>query len=238
MIIRNRRFDPNRQALLAWLFMVALCTGAVATGGENREIALPKPRFDSEVAVEQALARRRSVREFANEPLPLPAVSQLLWAAQGITDSKGRRTAPSAGALYPLEVYLVVGNVSGTSAGVYRYDPKQHHLVLGSEGDRRAEVAKAALDQDWIAEAPAILVITGVYERTAHKYRNRAPRYVHIEAGHAAQNVYLQATALGLGTTIVGAFRDAELMRALGVEGEAKPLAVLPVGRARRAGSP
>ena len=116
---------------------------------------------------------------------------------------------------------------------MYHYEPKRHRLVLAKPGDARASVARAALDQDWIAEAPAIVVLAGVYERTARKYRRRAPRYVHMEAGHAAQNVYLQAVALGLGTTVVGAFRDAELVRALGLPEGNAPLAVLPVGRPR-----
>jgi SagB-type dehydrogenase family enzyme len=200
---------------------------------DKGEYALPEPSLDGEVAVERALALRRSLREFAPEPLPLSAVSQLLWAAQGITDAAGLRTAPSAGALYPLEVYLVAGDVSGVRPGVYRYDPRRHRLVLGSEGDPRAGVARAALSQDWVAEAPAIVVLAAVYERTARKYGERAPRYVHMEVGHAAQNVYLQAVALGLGTTMVGAFHDEQVARVLGLPRHAKPLGLLPVGKPR-----
>jgi len=197
------------------------------------DIALPKPRLEGEVPVERAMALRRSVREFAQEPLPLAAVSQLLWAAQGITDPPDGRTAPSAGALYPLEVYLVAGAVSGLRPGVYHYEPRRHRLVLESAGDRRAGVADAALGQDWVGEAPAIVVLAAVYQRTARKYGERAPRYVHIEAGHAAQNVYLQAGALGLGTTMVGAFRDEKLTGVLGLPAQVKPLGLLPVGRPR-----
>jgi SagB-type dehydrogenase family enzyme len=233
MPLRNRLLDRTGPALIARLLAVALCTGGVAMASGKREVALPKPRLDGEVAVERALALRRSVREFAPEPLPLSSVSQLLWAAQGITDPRGLRTAPSAGALYPLDVYLVAGAVSGLRAGVYRYDPRQHRLSLQSEGDRRAGVAEAALDQDWLAEAPAIVVLAAVYERTARKYGQRSARYVHMEVGHAAQNVYLQAAALGLGTTMVGAFRDAELARAVGLMAPAKPVGLLPVGRPR-----
>jgi SagB-type dehydrogenase family enzyme len=212
---------------------LALCMGGVAMASGNREVTLPEPSHEGEVPVERALTSRRSVRAFARESLPLSAVSQLLWAAQGITDPAGLRTAPSAGALYPLEVYLVAGDVSGVRAGVYRYEPRRHRLVLGAEGDRRAAVARAAHGQDWVAEAPAILVLAAVYERTAHKYGERAARYVHMEAGHAAQNVYLQAAALGLGTTIVGAFRDEELSSTLGLPVHTKPLALLPVGKSR-----
>ncbi len=199
----------------------------------NAEIALSEPSLEGEVSVERALALRRSVRKFAPDALSLSAVSQLLWAAQGITDPAGSRTAPSAGALYPLEVYLVAGEVSGVRAGVYRYDPRRHRLLLVSHGDARAGVAEAALDQDWVSKAPAIVVIAAVYERTARKYGRRAARYVHTEVGHAAQNFYLQATALGLGTTMVGAFRDEDLSRALALTGRTKPVALLPVGKPR-----
>lgn len=199
----------------------------------NGDGALPQPRLAREISVERALALRRSVRAFAPEPLGLSIVSQLLWAAQGITDPAGLRTAPSAGALYPLEVHLVAGAVSGVRAGIHRYEPQHHRLSLESEGDPRAGVAEAAFYQDWVAEAPAIVVLSAVYERTARKYAERAARYVHMEVGHAAQNVYLQAAALGLGTTMVGAFRDEELARVLGLVGPAKPLALLPIGKPR-----
>jgi len=197
------------------------------------EVALPKPSLEGEVSVERAMALRRSLRKFAPEPLALSAMSQLLWAAQGITHPDGRRTAPSAGALYPLEVYLIAGAVSGVRPGVYRYDPQRHRLLHRSEGDLRAGVAKAAFFQDWVAEAPAIFVLAAVYQRTARKYGERAARYVHMEVGHAAQNIHLQAGALGLGTTMVGAFRDEELERMLGLPEQAKPLGLLPIGKPR-----
>ena len=196
----------------------------------NEEVRLPEPSFEGKVPVERALALRRSVREFASEPLSLSAASQLLWAAQGVTEPGGGRTAPSAGALYPLEVYLVAGAVTDLPPGVYHYEPRRHRLVLSAKGDRRAGVAEAALDQDWVAEAPAILVLAAVQQRTARKYGARAARYVHIEVGHAAQNVYLQALALGLGTTVVGAYRDDPLADLLELPRQAKPLALLPVG--------
>ena len=222
---------PLRTRILAVALFLAGVDMAIASGNGN--VALPRPSLEGEVSVERALARRRSVRTFAPETLSLSAVSQLLWAAQGITDPAGGRTAPSAGALYPLEVYLVAGAVSGVRPGVYRYDPRLHQLSLESEGDARLSVAGAALSQDWVAEAPAILVLGAVYERTARQYGERAPRYVHMEAGHAAQNVYLPATALGLGTTTVGAFRDGEVARVLGLPAYVQPLALLPVGKPR-----
>jgi SagB-type dehydrogenase family enzyme len=236
---RRRRTGASRStaaAALAPLLALALGTGGisgVARASGDGEVALPEPSLVGEVPVERALALRRSVREFAREPLPLPVVSQLLWAAQGVTHPDGLRTAPSAGALYPLETYLVAGDVPGMRPGLYRYDPARHRLARVSEGDARTRVAAAAHGQAWVAEAPAILVLAAVYERTARKYGERAARYVHMEVGHAAQNVYLEATALGLGTTLVGAFRDEELARALGLPAEAKPLGLLPVGRPR-----
>lgn len=225
--------SPRIRLVAVALSVPMLILAGSAFAGEDGEMALPEPRLDGEVPVERALQSRRSVREFSPEPLSLSTVSQLLWAAQGITDRKGLRTAPSAGALYPLEILLVAGNVSGVPPGVYRYDPRGHQLSRVLEGDARERIAEAALDQEWIAEAPAVLVIAAVYERTARKYKRRTERYVHIEVGHAAQNVYLQAAALGLGTTMVGAFHDEELARAVGLERDMKPIGLLPVGKPR-----
>jgi SagB-type dehydrogenase family enzyme len=230
-----RRPPADRVRRACVLAAAAFCLAGVdvATASGNGDVALPRPSRAGAVSVEQALALRRSVRAFAPEALPLAAVSQLLWAAQGVTGPDGLRTAPSAGALYPLEVHLVAGAVSELRSGVYRYDPGRHRLVLESEGDARVRVARAALSQDWIAEAPAIVVLAAVHERTARKYGERAPRFVHMEVGHAAQNVCLQAVALGLGTTMVGAFRDEELAGVLGLAKHEQPLALLPIGKPR-----
>ncbi len=215
------------------LLALASCWAGVAMADDDAVIVLPEPRRDGTVSVERALEQRRSVREFAPGPLPLSAVSQILWAAQGITDPTGLRTAPSAGALYPLEVYLVAGTVSGLEPGVYHYDPRRHRLIRVAEGDARPALARAALSQDWIADAPAIVLLGAVYERTTRKYGERSTRYVHIEVGHAAQNVYLQAFSLGLGTTMVGAFRDGDVAQVTGLPGRVKPLALLPIGQPR-----
>jgi SagB-type dehydrogenase family enzyme len=231
-MMRDRTGSARLFALALWSAL-ALWLGGVAMASGNGAVALPEPSLEGKVPVERALALRRSVREFVPEPLSLSAVSQLLWAAQGITDSAGLRTAPSAGALYPLEVYLVAGAVTGVPPGVYRYDPRRRRLVLGSVGDPRTAVDKAALGQDWVAEAPAIVVLAAIYQRTERKYGERAARYVHMEVGHAAQNVYLQAAALEHGTTMVGAFRDEELARVLGLPEQTKPLGILPVGKPR-----
>jgi SagB-type dehydrogenase family enzyme len=196
-------------------------------------VQLPEPRREGTISVEQALAQRRSVRDFRATPLPLASVGQLLWAAQGITNPRGDRTAPSAGALHPLEVYLVAGAVTGLEPGVYRYEAGQHQLLPVAAGDVRRDLARAALEQDWVAEAPGILVLAGVYQRSARRYGQRAPRYVHMEVGHAAQNVYLQAVALDLGTVVVGAFQDSQLAHVLKLAAEVQPLGVMPVGHPR-----
>lgn len=202
------------------------------------ELLLPLPTPKSGMALEDALLNRRSVREWAPEPLELEDLSLLLWAAQGVTEFAGwyRRTAPSAGATYPLEVYVVVGERgvrNGTSyleAGVYKYNPLRHSLTLVVKGDRRRELWEAALRQDWVRDAPASIVICAVYERTTMRYGERGYRYVHMEAGHAGQNVYLQAAALGLGTVAVGAFDDEAVAKTIGAQSSEAPLYIFPVG--------
>jgi len=194
-------------------------------------IKLPEPQYDSDVSIEQSLLNRRSIRSYTGEPLTLQEVSQLLWAAQGITDARGLRTAPSAGALYPLEVYLVAGDVEDLPPGVYRYEPDGHQLVKTMDGDGRAGLASAALGQGCVKEGAVAFVFTGVYERTTGKYGDRGIRYVHIEVGHAAQNLCLQATAMGLGAVTVGAFNDEQVTKLLNLPGDEQPLYIIPIGR-------
>jgi|GEM_PF-78451 len=195
------------------------------------EIKLPEPRLKSEVSLEEALLKRRSIREYSDSPLTLDEVSQLLWAGQGITANWGGRTAPSAGGLYPLEVYLAAGNVSNLNAGVYKYRPEGHELFKIRDDDVREQLAKASLNQRWVKEAAINIVIAAVYERTTQKYGDRGIRYVHMEAGHAAQNIYLQATALNLGTVSVGAFYEDQVKNIIGMPDEESPLYIVPVGR-------
>jgi SagB-type dehydrogenase family enzyme len=199
----------------------------------DQGIDLPKPFVDGDVSVESAIRERRSIRDFSKRSVSLADVAQLLWAAQGVTSRDGSRAAPSAGALYPLELYLVAGNVESLPAGVFHYRPGEHRLRQMSDGDLRDALAAAALGQAWVRHAPAVLVIAGVYERSARKYGQRARRYTRIETGHAAQNVYLQATALGLGTVIVGAFEDTEIQQVLDLPSDHAPLALMPVGHPR-----
>lgn len=183
--------------------------------------------------MEEALRTRRSVRAFRSEALTLAQLGQLLWAAQGITDADGHRTAPSAGARYPIEIYVVAGDVPDLAAGVYRYRPAEHALDSHLSADVRAGLAAAAAGQDWITQAPVVLAIASVDERTRVRYRDRTDRYVAIEAGHVGQNVYLQAAALGLGTTTVGAFQDERVAAVLQVERGERVLTLMPVGRPR-----
>jgi len=196
-------------------------------------ITLPDPATDGALSLEETLARRRSVRSFAAAPLTLGQVSQLLWAAQGSTYRGERRTAPSAGALYPLELYLAVGSVQGLTPGLYHYRQGSHALQQTLEGDLRDSLAVAAVSQSWVARAPAILVITAVQRRTAAKYGSRAERYVAIEVGCAGENVYLQATSLGLGTTMVGAFDDERVHELLALPADHRPMALMPLGTPR-----
>jgi SagB-type dehydrogenase family enzyme len=191
---------------------------------QDGEIPLPGPNLAGDVSLEEAIAERRSVREFTEEPLTWQEVSQLLWAAQGVTDPRGLRAAPSAGALYPLEVYVVLPE------GVYHYLSQGHAVSAVLDGDRRGDLWEAGLRQDALLQAAAIFVIAGVYERTEGKYGERAERYVEMEAGHAAQNLLLQAVALNLGAVPIGAFYDDQVQTALALPADHRPLYLIPVG--------
>ncbi|MBC7292567.1 MAG: SagB/ThcOx family dehydrogenase [Thermoleophilia bacterium] len=193
-------------------------------------VVLPAPTTSGPLSLEEAIKRRRSVREFTSAPLTLAEIGQLLWAAQGITSPQGARAAPSAGGTYPLEIYLVAGRVTDLAPGIYRYRPAAHDLVPLAEGDYRAALAEAGLNQTWIQDAPVDFVVSGIYKRTTDRYGERGIRYVHLEAGHAAQNLCLQATALGLGAVTVGAFSDEKVRQLLGMTKDEQPLYIIPVG--------
>jgi SagB-type dehydrogenase family enzyme len=198
---------------------------------EEGEVVLPAPVFEGQMSLGTALSRRRSLREFNTEALSLVEISQLLWAAQGVTNNEGHRTSPSAGALYPLEMYLAVGNVEGLEKGVYHYQPDKHAILRIASDDQRLALAKAALSQDWMAEAPLIIILAAVYERTNVKYGERAMRYVYMEVGAASQNLSLQAEALGLGTVMVGAFYEIKIQSILELPEEVIPLCLMPVSK-------
>jgi len=199
---------------------------------------LPPPMTDGEMSVEEALTTRRSRRNFQDKALSIEQVSQILWAAYGITSSRpnapnlrgGLRTTPSAGALYPLEIYVIIGNVEGLSPGVYRYISEEHKLVKVVNGDVRNELAQAALGQRMVQEAPASVFYSGVFSRMTERYGERGIRYTYIELGHSAQNVYLQAEALGLGTVAIGAFNDDRVRQILNLPVEEEPLYLMPIG--------
>jgi len=192
---------------------------------------LPEPRLSGNVPLERAFSERRSIRDFASGPITLEELSQLLWAAQGITNESGYRTAPSAGALYPLEIYIATGAVLGLRPGVHRYVPEAHSLVFVAEEDRRARLSAAALGQAWISSSAAIFALVALHARVTVKYGRRGVRYAYIEAGHAAQNVCLQATGLELGATVVGAFSDGAVRAVLGLAPDEEPVCLLPIGR-------
>lgn len=197
--------------------------------GDDSLISLPVPDTTGKVTVEQALLHRRSVRSYANEPLTLEDIGQLLWAAQGKTDKVFGRTAPSAGATYPMELFLVVGRVTGLDPGIYHYQVERHALKPLMIGDRRRELARAAFGQSCVEQAPANLVLACDYKRTTRRYGERGFRYVHMEAGHIGENVALQAVARGLGTVMVGAFNDSGVQRIL--QTAYSPLYIIPVGK-------
>ena len=217
----------------------ALVFGVLAGGaepavkGENamdnalpgKVIELPKPVLKSAKSLEEALAKRQSVRSYTARQLSIHEVSQLMWAGQGEKGRRFGRTAPSAGALFPLELYVV------TRQGTFHYDPESHSLVAVHAGDLRDPLAAAALGQGCVRTAPAVVVISAVTERTAAKYRGRAERYVHMEVGHAAQNILLEAVSLGLGAVPVGAFEDARVRQVLKLPENQAPLMLIPVGQ-------
>jgi SagB-type dehydrogenase family enzyme len=209
-------------------------------------IKLPPPQLKGKVSLEETILRRRSVRKYRREPLDLPQLSQILWSAQGITGTRGFRTAPSAGATYPLEIFVVIGKqsviisevpiASGQApeelqAGIYHYEADSHSLSLHKSADLRPDLARATLDQEFIIDAPVDIVICALYHRTSYRYGRRGERYVHMEVGHVGENIHLQSVALGLATVEVGAFHDEEVRKVLGVEEQIKPLYIMPVGK-------
>jgi SagB-type dehydrogenase family enzyme len=202
---------------------------------DSHMISLPSPTLKGPISVEEAINIRRTKREFSNEPLTLAEWGQLLWAAQGITSDGDRkkRTAPSAGALYPLDIYLILGKgaMDPLKKGVFHYLPLKHALKQVSDKDLTKEVAEASLYQNWMAEAPGMILITAEYFRITGKYRDRGIRYAHMEAGHVAQNCFLQAQSLKLNIGIVGAFEDNRLIDLLPIPKSHEPILILPIGR-------
>lgn len=230
----GRRLKTSR-ALSAAPLLVALhtCAGCVSDPSPSRPaepaLVLHAPRAAGSMSLEEAVNGRRSVRELAREPLSVDEVGQLLWAAQGITDpASGHRASPSAGALYPLEVYALDAD------GVHHYLPEGHRIERVLQGDLRSSLADAALGQAAVEHSGLTLVLTGVVARTSAKYGERAQRYMFMEAGHAAENVLLQATAMGLGSVPIGAFSDEAVRALLALPDQEQPLYIIAVGKRRR----
>lgn len=197
---------------------------------EQSTIALPAPQLDSRVTVEQTLKQRRSVRLYADEPISFQQVSQLLWAAQGITEpTKGLRTAPSAMASYPLRVYLVAANVKDLAAGVYRYIPQGHKLKLVMAGDKRENVGS----QNQMRTAPALIVYAADYTNLKQRSPNNAQRWVDIEIGHSAQNVLLEEVALGLVGVSMGGVDGTKMKTALKLPESEEVIHAVSAGKKR-----
>lgn len=211
------------------LFFVIISLHSNCQNMSNTEsIKLPSPNLKSNVSIEETLHKRRSVRSYSKDALTLAEVSQLLWAAYGT--SKGRKkTCPSAGATYPLEIYLVCGNVEGIKVGLYHYNPYEHSIKRINESDLRKELTVASLNQEYIEESPASIVIAADYSRTTKVYGSRGERYVYMEVGHCGQNIHLQCESLNLGTVIIGAFEDEKVKNILKIKEH--PLYIMPVGR-------
>lgn len=201
---------------------------------EMPKIKLPKPEFKG-IRLEDALKKRRSIREYSKKPITLTELSQLLFSAQGVTGKMHGtllRTAPSAGALYPFEIYVFVNNVETLKNGIYHYSVKDHSIVLINEGNFRDEFLKASLEQEMVRDAGAVFILSAIFDRMRSKYGERGYRYTYMEAGNISQNIYLQATSLGLGSVVVGAFIDDHINKLIGIDGKKEAvIAIHPVGR-------
>ena len=207
--------------------------------GSQLTYALPSPITDGKMSVERALSNRRSQRSFVDRAISAEQLSQILWAAYGITQPMpdrpalrgGLRAAPSAGALYPFEIYAIIGKVDGVEPGVYKYISEEHKIVRTIDKDLREEFSNIALGQGHIKDAPVSIFYSAIYSRMTKKYGDRGgDRYVCMDLGHSAQNIYLQAEALNLGTCAIGAFSDDKVSELFQLPEEEVPLYIMPVG--------
>lgn len=212
------------------LEILTLSAIALQNTSFDDEIILPKPQRVGKVSVEEAICKRRTIRVYSDKAINLNELSQLLWAAQGVTSKEGLRAAPSAGALYPLEIYVVVGNIEKLDKGIYKYNPFQHSIKKIKIGDYRKVLTDFALGQEQVQTAAANIIICAVYKRISWKYGERCKRYVDMEVGHSAQNLLLQAEALGIGCCPVGAFYDEKVKKILNTEIE-EPLYIITIGK-------
>lgn len=207
---------------------------------QSREVLtivnLPQIEIARNMSVDQAIQNRRSVRRFSATPLTLKDVSQLLWAAQGITDfERNFRTTPSAGGVFPMEIYLVAGDdgVQELDAGIYHYNPFNHTLEMIVRGDMRYNLSQAAHQQKWVNDAPISLIITGNYLKMQDRYsdKNLSTRFVDMEAGHIGENIYLEAVSRGLGTVAIGSFYDDQMINLLKLPANETPIYIYPIGK-------
>jgi len=241
--LKGKKLMRNGLLLSAILFVAfPACNSGASENNSNgnalQYYILPPPVTDGNISVERALAERRSRRQFQNRALSAQQLSQILWAAYGVTLPLpqhpglrgGLRTTPSAGALYPLEIFVAVGNVEGIPSGVFRYIPAEHKIVRTSWTDVRSPLRDAAFGQRMVEDAPVTLIFTAVFSRVTGRYGARGRRYVYMEAGHAAQNVYLQVHTLGLGTCAIGAFFDDRVSSVLQLAANEEPLYIMPIG--------
>lgn len=194
-------------------------------------ISLPQPITDGHVSLEKSMSLRRSVRTYKNQPLSIQELSQLLWAGQGVTNERGFRTAPSAGATFPIELFVVVNNVQGLKKGIYHYIIGEHKLKLVDVRQVEKELARAALSQSMISDGGVVIILTAIFERTTQRYGERGIRYIHNEIGHVSQNIHLQVAALNLGTVVIGAYRDEEVEAILNLGNEIRVLYMMPIGK-------
>lgn len=229
----TRRVVLKGIAALSSIGLLAACRPGLARpqAATGPDVALPEPEREGGMSLHTAIEIRRSIRNYTDEPLTLWQAGQLLWAGQGVTDPRRLRASPSAGATYPLELYLVAGNVEGLDAGIYNYDPGAHSLRPVATGDVRRALAEACVGQAWVAQGPLSVVFAADFPRTTGRYGERGVMYVHMEVGHVSQNIYLQAVSLGLGTVAVGAFDNERVADLVGLPQGQTPLYVMPIGR-------
>ncbi|ACI20059.1 SagB/ThcOx family dehydrogenase [Dictyoglomus thermophilum] len=212
------------------LIIILLIRFTYANNGKT--IKLPSPLLKSSISIEEALLLRRSKRFYKDNPLTLQELSQILWASQGISDPDYKfRTCPSAGALYPLEIYVSVLRVDGIESGIYKYNPEKHEIVQIYKSSKREELYEASLKQEWIKRAPVVIIICASFYKTKARYGERGIRYIYIETGHCAQNIYLQCVSLNLGTVAIGAFDDDEIKRILNLPKFEFPTYLMPIGK-------
>jgi SagB-type dehydrogenase family enzyme len=216
-------------ALMTAILALSEVTSPTASTGS---ISLPEPRTDGGISMEKALLERRSIRSFTSEPLTLAEISQLCWAAQGVTDDKGHRTSPSAMATYPLELYLLAGNVTGLPDGVYHYSPQGHNLTVISNEDVISELFNTSMagKEDWRKSAPAVFIVTGVFDRINKIPGQDLSRFVYVEAGTASENLLLEVVSLDLASTYTAGFDENKTEEYLRLASGEMPIAIIPVG--------